>query len=40
MLQTWTKFDLYKVSLKCIKYLSQYDRNVCEPKNYYVDKEK
>ena len=40
MLKTWTKFDLYKVSLKCIKYLSQYDRNVCEPKNFYVDKEK
>ncbi len=32
MLQTWTKFDLYKISSKYIKYLSQYDRNIWEQK--------
>ena len=28
------KFDLYKVSSKYIEYLRQYDRNVCEPKDF------
>ena len=28
------KFDLYKVNSKYIEYLRQYDRNVCEPKDF------